>query len=79
MGPLFNGMGLKKVGATLRPKRTQTRIKIDFWPYKLAKRAYFGLEGVDEGWTTNYKIQTDQLGPFVSTRMSQVWPYRDQK
>ena len=51
------------------------RLKIAFWPHKLAKRAYFGLEGVEQGKNTNKDIQTDQFAPFARPRMSQMWSY----
>ena len=50
----------------MRAKMGQNRLKIDFWPHKSAHRAYFGLEGVEQGCNTNKDIQVDQYGPFAT-------------
>ena len=39
-------------------------LKIAFWPNKLAQRAHFGWEGVEQGWNTTGGIWPDHVGPF---------------
>ena len=58
--------------ALRQPKRGQNRVRIAFWPNKLVQRAYFGLEGAERGQKTKEVIQTDQFGPFASSKMSQI-------
>ena len=61
------------------PKCSPTGAQKAFWPHKLAQRAYFGLEGVEQGWNANEETQTDQFGQIARPRMSQKWPYSGQK
>ena len=52
------------------PKRGKNRLKIALWPHKSAHRAYFGLEGVKQGWNTKEDIQTDQFWPFADPNVA---------
>ena len=61
------------------PKSGQNELKIAFWQHKSAGRAYFGMEGLEQGWNTGDDIQTDQFGPFARPKMSQMWPQAAQK
>ena len=37
------------------------------------------MDGTEQSWNTNENIQTDQYDPFDTPRMSQIWPYGDQR
>lgn len=65
----------QKVQITMRgSKGGPNRLKMAFWPLKPARRAYFGMERVEQGWKTTGDIRTDQMEPFFSAKKSKCDP-----
>ena len=48
-------------------------LKIGFWPRKSARRAYFELEGVEQGWNTTWASGQTMLGLFSKQKRLKNW------
>ena len=51
------------------PKSGPKKLKIIVWPRKSAQRAYFVLEGVEQGWNTKEGIQPDNVRPIFQVKI----------